>query len=301
MSIGYIVVSNIIIDDIVLPDGTTHMNTLGGAGTHAAMGMRTWDANVGFVSTAGRDLPDVHRGMLGSSGVDLAGVKVSEKPTPRAWQLLEPDGQRTEVFRTPFEDLQAMIPRPDDFPSSYYGAKGAYILSDAPEVLLPWVERLRNENVRLILWEPCSLMDPDKRSDFANMLAEVDIVSPDLDGAAGLYGLDSPTEIVTSLLDDGARVVALRMGARGSLVGTSDGQRYEVPVCHTEVVDVTGAGNAYCGGFLVGYAETGDAWTAGLYAAVSASFALEQFGPHEWTPELTSLATQRLARLQSTA
>jgi len=166
---------------------------------------------------------------------------------------------------------------------------------------MPWVERLRNENVRLILWEPCSLMDPDKRSDFANMLAEVDIVSPDLDGAAGLYGLDSPTEIVTSLLDDGARVVALRMGARGSLVGTSDGQRYEVPVCHTEVVDVTGAGNAYCGGFLVGYAETGDAWTAGLYAAVSASFALEQFGPHEWTPELTSLATQRLARLQSTA
>jgi len=88
------------------------------------MGMRTWDANVGFVSTAGRDLPDVHRGMLGSSGVDLAGVKVSEKPTPRAWQLLEPDGQRTEVFRTPFEDLQAMIPRPDDFPSSYYGCPG---------------------------------------------------------------------------------------------------------------------------------------------------------------------------------
>jgi len=60
MSVDYTVVSNIIIDDIVLPDGTTHMNALGGAGTHAVMGMWTWDANVGFVSTAGRDLPDVH-------------------------------------------------------------------------------------------------------------------------------------------------------------------------------------------------------------------------------------------------
>ena len=299
MLMGYIVVSNIIIDDIVLPDGTTHMNTLGGAGTHAVMGMRTWDVNVCFVSTAGRDWPDVHRGKLGSAGVDLAGVKVSDKPTPRAWQLFEPDGQRTEVFRTPFEDLQAMFPRSDDFHSNYHGAKGAYIKSDAPEVLLPWVERLRNEKVRLILWEPCSMMGLDKCSDFVRMLAEVDIVSPDIDAAAGLYGLDSPTEIMTSLLNDGARVVALRMGARGSLVGTSDGQLYEVPVYDTNVVDVTGAGNAFGGGFLVGYAETGDAWVAGLYAAVSASFALEQFGPHEWTPELASLAIQRLARLKS--
>lgn len=45
--------------------------------------------------------------------------------------------------------------------------------------------------------------------------------------------------------------------------------------------------------------DTGDVETAGLYAAVSASFALEQFGPHRWAPELPSRAARRLAHLRA--
>ncbi len=39
----HISISSVIIDDIVLPDGTTYMAILGGGGTHAAMGMRVWE------------------------------------------------------------------------------------------------------------------------------------------------------------------------------------------------------------------------------------------------------------------
>jgi sugar/nucleoside kinase (ribokinase family) len=75
--------------------------------------------------------------------------------------------------------------------------------------------------------------------------------------------------------------VAIRLGAAGSLVGTAGGERWHVPAVPTRVVDVTGAGNAYCGGFLVGLAEGLPPPEAALRAAVSASFALEQFGlPH---------------------
>ncbi len=38
------------------------------------------------------------------------------------------------------------------------------------------------------------------------------------------------------------------------------------------IVDVTGAGNAYCGGFVVGLARSGDLLQAGCSGAVSASF-----------------------------
>jgi len=65
-----------------------------------------------------------------------------------------------------------------------------------------------------------------------------------------------------------------------------------------EVVDVTGAGNAYCGGFLVGYVETGDVRMAAMYGAVSASFAVEQFGIPRITAETEQEARHRLAALE---
>ena len=54
---------------------------------------------------------------------------------------------------------------------------------------------------------------------------------------------------------------------------------FEVPAYPVKhIVDVTGAGNAYCGGFVYGLATTGDALQAGWYGGVSASLALHQFG-----------------------
>ena len=81
-----------------------------------------------------------------------------------------------------------------------------------------------------------------------------------------------------TLLGWGVPVVALRMGARGSLVATAGGEVYTVPAVPTNVVDTTGAGDAYCGGFLVALGSGMDAAEAGARAAVSASFAIEQFG-----------------------
>jgi ribokinase len=43
-------------------------------------------------------------------------------------------------------------------------------------------------------------------------------------------------------------------------------------------VDTTGAGDAFCGGFMAMYTLTSDLYNAGLAGAVSASFAVEDFG-----------------------
>jgi sugar/nucleoside kinase (ribokinase family) len=45
-----------------------------------------------------------------------------------------------------------------------------------------------------------------------------------------------------------------------------------------QVVDVTGAGNCYCGAFLVGWVCSGDLRQAAAYGAVAASFTVEQIG-----------------------
>ena len=49
------------------------------------------------------------------------------------------------------------------------------------------------------------------------------------------------------------------MGARGMRLLLHDKENWiQIPTYPTEAVDPTGAGDAFCGGFLVGMAQTGE-------------------------------------------
>jgi sugar/nucleoside kinase (ribokinase family) len=126
---------------------------------------------------------------------------------------------------------------------------------------------------------------------FRQLAPLLDVVSPNLLQAQRLR-LTDPRHVLDALLATGVRMAVLRMGEAGSLVPGQSEAAVAVPVA--SVVDVTGAGNAYCGGFLVGLAETGDLGLAGRYGAVSASFALEQFGATFALEDLRARAERRL-------
>jgi cytidine kinase len=291
LSIGLVV-----IDDIVLPDGGTRMGVLGGGATHAAMGMRVWSPRVGLLTTLGCDLSPTERRSLGHA-FDLRECARADTPTLRAWQLYEADGRRTHVDRTDPDLFRTLCPRPDELPADYAGARGVRLECDAPEPLLGWITRLRAAGCGPVLWEPWNIFcRPENRGVFAEVAPSLDVVSPNLVQAQRLTGRTAPGEIVAALLEAGVGMVVLRMGPAGSLVARHDAAPVSVPaVPVAQIVDVTGAGNAYCGGFLVGLAETGDLEHAGRYGAVSASFALEQFGAL-WSAEgLRDLGEQRLA------
>jgi sugar/nucleoside kinase (ribokinase family) len=143
-----------------------------------------------------------------------------------------------------------------------------------------WVPRLREKGCRIILWEPWDeFCVPENEALFKQNSAQVDIVSPNLREARMLTGIDDPEDVIIKLRDYGAQIVALRMAEAGSLVVDQHGHLYRIPALPVEkIIDVTGAGNAFCGGFIVGYAKTGDAHKAGWCGGVSASLALHQFG-----------------------
>ncbi|MFT7584774.1 MAG: hypothetical protein ACI9EW_001196 [Cellvibrionaceae bacterium] len=71
MSIEYVTFSNLIIDDIVFPDGQSRMNALGGSGTHALVGMSLWNQQLGYAASVGEDLDQAHRISLHRFGVNL--------------------------------------------------------------------------------------------------------------------------------------------------------------------------------------------------------------------------------------
>src|ERR687890_1283947 len=88
MKPDYIAYSGLIIDDIVLPDGRTFFNTLGGSGTHALVGMRVWSDRLGYFAAVGSDFSQDHREQLDRLGVDLRGLFERDGfPTARRWQL----------------------------------------------------------------------------------------------------------------------------------------------------------------------------------------------------------------------
>jgi sugar/nucleoside kinase (ribokinase family) len=294
----YVTLSNLIIDDIVLPDGRSFMNTLGGAGTHTLVGMRPWSDALGFAAYCGDDLDPQHRSFLETMGVDLRGVTLRPgQRTPRAWQLFEHDERRIEIFRTNITDFDQLKPQFDELPHDYIQARGFHIQWGTLAELAQLIAQLRTANPTVrIICEPALAHLAGALDANRPVLSQVDVFSPDRDEARALTGTDDIVEIFDHLLHAGARIVALRMGADGSLVGTAAGEYYRVPaVPPLALVDVTGAGNAYCGGFIVGLGRNDELGWAAARAAASASFAIEQIGVAHFDDEKLAEAERRLA------
>jgi sugar/nucleoside kinase (ribokinase family) len=299
--VDYVSYSGLIIDDIVLPDGRTYFNTLGGSATHALIGMRVWSDRLGYFAAVGNDFAASHRDRLEHLGIDLSGLLVRDDyPTARAWQLFEPDERRVEVFRTDIKNFYRLEARMEEMPAAYRAARGFHVCHGDVAALTEVVQQLRAVNSdACIAWEPTPLQTSGTEAAMRTLFQVVDLFSPDLSEAQALTGRTEPREMMDTLLGWGARVVALRMGVRGSRVGTRDGASYQIPAVPTKVIDTTGAGDAYCGGFLVGLSEGADVAEAGARAAASASFAIEQFGVPNFGPDTRSEAERRLAWAQA--
>lgn len=292
---------SLIIDDLVLPDGRTYMGLLGGGGPQTAFGMKLWTAGtVGLYAGVGADFPPAAQRWLDGMGIDTTGVRLQPQfPTLRAWQILEEDGTRTQVWRTRGSVIPAHLAfAPDLIPPAYWGARGFHfgIHPEHPNLAIMQALRARGTVVSVEPFRAAAQRLGDE--ELRTLLGSCDIFSPNVEEAASLVGDGAPEELVARLAAAGAPIVALRMGAEGSLVHAAgtDTMHYIPPVPVT-AVDPVGAGNAYCGGFLAGWLETGDLRLAGRYASVAASFLVEQYGLPKPRPHLHTEAAARLAAL----
>lgn len=149
----------------------------------------------------------------------------------------------------------------------------------------------------MFFWEPVpGVCSPDDWEDCLNAMKVVDVISPNVNEAAGFLGRtldeEQPFETFKGEVEQLARqyilhqdgnhgALVLRCGKHGCLIATT-GLMNWLPAFHQskdKVVDPTGGGNAFCGGFCVGWVQSGgDLITAGIYGNISASFVIEQFG-----------------------
>ncbi len=284
-SIQCTTVSSVIIDDIVLWDGRAYMGTLGGSGSHAVVGMRTWnDAPLGLVSYVGDDAPEPFVAHLQRLGVSPNGlVQRAGIPTPRAWQLFEADGQRTQVFRTSLSEFETNQVRLDELHAEVKQSYGFHVQRGGSiEEATRLIRQLKAANPStVVVFEPVDAFLGLDRAAWAPLLRECDVFLPNLEEAATLTGEASPAAMATALLDWGADRVVIRMAEQGIWAQDNQGHRWRIPAVPVQVVDVTGAGNAYCGGLLAGAVEGLPFLETALRGLVGASFAIEQVGVPE--------------------
>ena len=107
-------------------------------------------------------------------------------------------------------------------------------------------------------------------------------------------------DLADAFADMGPEVVVLKLGAAGQILfDCKRKMRWGIPAYPARVRDVTGAGDAYCGGFLVGLVQTGDPLEAALHGAVSASLVVEGSGALYALDSTSGLAQARLEALRS--
>lgn len=170
-----------------------------------------------------------------------------------------------------------------------------------------FLKRLRGDQVVISFDWPWWDWDREGEVDSA-LLKNIDFLLPSIEEltihADAVFSDDSDSkeenghvfEVGRRLLAWGPRGIGVKMGARGlRMLLRGENSWTQIPTYPTEVVDPTGAGDAFCGGFLVGMARTRDARQAALYGAVSASFIIEDFGVLH---ALKVDATQAHSRLQ---
>ena len=291
------VIGNLTIDDVVLPDGTTSMGMCGGNAIYAALGGRMWSDAVGLSARIGPDFPRSHVRALDAAGVRLDLVEV-QAPTLHNWALYESPDRRQFITRLDSGSHHEQSVVPDEVSVRAASARVCHI---APMPLERQAALVR----RFAAGSPLVSLDPHDdyiagaQDELMGVLRLVDVFLPSRGEAALLYGRDDPAAAARAFAAAGPAVVAIKLGADGSLVlgpGLADPVSIPaVPVC---TVDPTGAGDAYCGAFCVTYARTRDPLEAGLRASVAGALTVEQHGALSILPFDRASIRQRLSWLR---
>ena len=133
-------------------------------------------------------------------------------------------------------------------------------------------------NLRLKLWPLASA-----REVIGQALRLCDICLPSLDDITALTGLQQPDALVDHCLAQGARVVALKLGAQGAIVASAQ-ERYRIAPHPCQPLDATGAGDTFGGAFVARLLAGDDLLPAARYAAVAAALSTQGYGAVEPIP-----------------
>ena len=228
----------------------------GGCASNTATALARLGVPVEVVGKIGLDpFGDYVLNSLAERGIGSKGIKRDkEAGTSATMVMVAPDGERRFVH---YIGANAHLTL-DDIDLSMVEASS--ILHIAGSLVMPGIdgqptaELLRHARLAGITTFLDTVWDDTGRwmKILAPCLPYIDYFVPSLPEGQALTGLDNPADIARALLACGVKTVGLKMGIDGCLVMSGDEQVNHLPAFQIDVVDATGAGDAFAAGFIAG-------------------------------------------------
>ncbi len=221
-------------------------------------------------------------------GIDFHTPAAEEGPsTARCLVLVTPDAERTMNTY-----LGACIGlTPDDVKADEIaGAQVTYLegyLWDPPQAKEAFLKasKIAHDNGRQVALSLSDRFCVDRhRDEFLDLVENhVDILFANEDEIKGLYNVDTFDDAFQHIRGH-LQVAALTRGGKGSVVVTPEETHIVDAEAISRVVDTTGAGDAFAGGFLHGYTRGKDMSTCARLGGLAAAEVISHFGARPETP-----------------
>jgi ribokinase len=293
---------NLSLDDVLNPDGRDYAAP-GGDALYSAVGAAVWRYPAAVLSRVGADYPVGFIERIGTLGIRSDLVRSVAGPTVHYRITNTHAGEREYEHLTPARRLDELAPQGPDL-DAVGRASWVHVAAMAIDMQEGVISRCRSEKVpysldpheEYIVGHEGSLHDLIRDSLFMPSELEVALLFPDLVGDRP--PLATAQAAASRLLGIGARAVAIKLGVHGCLVADGNHQA-ALPSLPVTVVDSTGAGDAFCGGFLAGYLRTGCLLLGAVCGTTSAAHVIKGFGAvHSALPTAKTLREQSALLLQ---
>jgi len=302
------------VDYLITRDGRAHSDKVGGNAIYAAVGAAIWSDNVSVWGRIGENYPRKWIANLADSGINGDGIKrIQGDHDHRTFYAYQADGSRDDTqpekhyFRiglsmpeslvgyrdsTPSQDdpdvFEPLALRKEDWSDNFQGVTAVHLAPLPLRTHMELAPFLRDLGIEQITVDPGErYMRPNLAKYLQRFLPNVDVFLPSEQEMRSLFGPKaSMLDSAKTLGDWGAKCTVIKCGSRGVSLFQQDWDHLVHLAPYHEkrdrrIIDVTGAGDSFCGGFMVGLSMQNGMEYAAKLGLVSASFTIEGYGaPH---------------------
>ncbi|RMG96352.1 MAG: sugar kinase [Deltaproteobacteria bacterium] len=286
-----LVVGSVAVDAIITPRQTRDACP-GGSAVFFAMAA-SYFAPVRLVGVIGDDFPDGTLEDLRRHGVDLEGLqRIAGGKTFRWKGRYHENMNQRDTLETHLNVFENFEPK---LPASYRKTPFLFLANIQPTLQLDVLEQAGQ--ARLVGMDTMNLWIDIAREDLARVLAKVDVLTINEEEALQLSGEHNLVRAARTIQGLGPKNVVVKRGEYGAMLFHGDDVFVTPALPLDEVIDPTGAGDSFAGGFMGYLARIGDLSgehlrRAMIYGTVLASYCVQGFS-YEAMDHLTLADVQR--------
>ena len=274
-----VAVGTVAFDDIETPYGRAE-KIVGGACTYISLAASYFVTPVRIVSVVGDDFPAEMLEYMKKRGVDLDGLQIREGEKSFFWAgKYYRDFNTRDTLDTQLNVLATFDPV---LPETYRDTDYLMLGNLTPQVQMRVLDQLQRRP-KLVALDTMNFWMNTALNDLLEVLKKVDVLTINDEEARQLSGETSLVKAAKVIQEMGPKYLIIKKGEHGALL-FHRGEIFFAPALPlAEVIDPTGAGDTFAGGFVGWMAQTGDLSFANMklaiiYGSAMASFCVEKFG-----------------------